>query len=134
MGTFTVKRENHRCMDDCRQEGCPRHTLELTYQTCADVVLLTKDGEVVVGLDFGEFETFLQMCCEIGPLYESMRDFVDAARKDYEDDDDDEEAYTCLSAEEERKIISDVTIKPVCMQYTPEEIAELKKKYGSDEE
>ena len=131
MGTFTVKRENHRCMDDCRQEGCPGHTLELTYQTCADVVLLEKDGEEVVGLDFGEFETFLQMCCEIGPLYESMRDFVDAARKDYEDDD--EEVYTCLSAEEERKIISNVIIEPVCMQYTPEEIAELKKKYGCDE-
>lgn len=134
MGTFTVKRENHRCMDDCRIEGCPGHTLELTYQTCADVVLLTKDGEVVVGLDFGEFETFLQMCCEIGPLYESMRDFVDAARKDYEDDDD-EESYTCLSAEEERKIISDVTIVvPECRQYTPEEIAEVKKKYGCYEE
>ena len=50
------------------------------------------------------------------------------------DDEDDEEAYTCLSAEEERKIISDVTIVPERTQYTQEEIVELKKKYGYDEE
>ena len=127
METYTVTRERHRCLDDCRPEGCPGHKLELTYQPCADNVTLEKDGEVIVALDIAEFRTFMDMVCEIGPLYEEVKDAVDAA------DEDDEEPFAPISPEEERDIVNAVRCEPY--EYTQEEIERIKQKwapYGTD--
>jgi len=39
------------CDDDCRQEGCPTHVMELSFQTTANVYCFKQDGKTLMCID-----------------------------------------------------------------------------------
>lgn len=52
--------ERYRCLNDCRMEGCPGHTLQVQFFNTADVVRILVDGEITTTFDGEEFEAMLR--------------------------------------------------------------------------
>ncbi len=47
---------SYKCSSDCRQEGCPGHTVEVIYENTSDTVAILKDEEVVAIFDDNQWE------------------------------------------------------------------------------
>ncbi len=59
MSTRFSREITYRCMNDCRQSGCPGHTMQIAYHGTSDTVGLVIDGREELVFDE---EQFFRMC------------------------------------------------------------------------
>lgn len=60
MSRSTIERTFH-CSNDCRQQGCPGHTMSLEYHHTSDTVTVSVDGQHRVTFDKTEWRTLVNM-------------------------------------------------------------------------
>lgn len=58
MGITRGSLEQYKCFDDCRQTGCPGHTLQISLQRTSNVFFLVIDGneEEAIYFDLNQIE------------------------------------------------------------------------------
>jgi hypothetical protein len=49
------------CDEDCRQEGCPSHVMELHFQTTANVYSFRQDDKTILCIDRAKMRALLEM-------------------------------------------------------------------------
>ena len=57
--------KEYTCFMDCKQGGCPGHTLELTYQDTVEVAEIFIDGKRVWLADCAELKVACQLASEM---------------------------------------------------------------------
>jgi hypothetical protein len=57
----SIREATYTCCCDCRQTGCPGHTMRLIYNRSTDIVVIEIDGEEVLFLDDNAFATLLKL-------------------------------------------------------------------------
>ena len=69
MSTYRYKLKNFHCQDDCRQMGCPKHEIKITYQTTSDYLTMYKDDAPMLCISRGEaniLKSVMDVLQEIG--------------------------------------------------------------------
>lgn len=62
MSTSYGKVVEYRCLNDCRQEGCPGHTLRAVHHNTSDVLSFEIDGKSEYWFDYNTFKAMIESC------------------------------------------------------------------------
>ena len=57
----TTKEMRFQCVHDCRMEGCPGHTMKLSYYHTSDTVGMSIDGDERFVLEDGAWGALLKL-------------------------------------------------------------------------
>lgn len=57
--------KEYYCSEDCRIEGCPKHTATLTWDTCSDWYSWDNGNGREIGFDRNELDTLIELLKEI---------------------------------------------------------------------
>ena len=69
----TFRETTFKHLNDCRQLGCPGHTMRVVFHGTSDTVSMSIDGEEYFVLDEDAFETMVELAAMSRKEYDILR-------------------------------------------------------------
>lgn len=76
-----IRNRKIECDEDCRQQGCPGHEMELTFQTTSNIYNFKKDGKSMLCIDRSTMSALLGMLSEMTHRIEVHCDLLEIRGK-----------------------------------------------------